>query len=107
MKTNAESTSKSLTVPGNSGPCLPPSAPAAPHRSIPCDEPGSVLCLTLIASALMAQTLNPDCMWLAMNEARTNSLKSGITEEQFNRIAAVVASHWSYRRNQNPLSILY
>jgi hypothetical protein len=92
---------------GTDGITARPSVPDAARLSIPCADSENVLCLTLIASSLMAQTLNPDVMYLALSEAQTMAEIAGITEENFHKVRDAVVHHWLQRRSSHPLSGLH
>ena len=110
MKTNVASTTKLLPDRVRSGTLLPPLEQAVAVRSTPTGLPCSretVIVLTAFLYSLFGYTLSSDVMFLATLQAKTEALKMGVSEKQFEQIRKTVLANWLKNRNNNPLSCMF
>ena len=60
-----------------------------------------------IIDGFLSETLSPDAAWLAMYRARRLAVEVGVDEDEFGRIAIIVAERWEARRSGNPMAKLF
>lgn len=57
--------------------------------------------------SLMDQTLSPDSMWLAMNQAAAISKQVGVPDSVAKDIILKIGEAWKSRRSRHPLHELF
>ncbi len=110
MKTSVPSTTRSSPAPKVSGGLLPPSEPGAALPSTPCAPKCSeetLVCLLAICTGMMSEMLSPDSMFLATMRACEEAKAMGASQEEFERVQAVVLKHWERRRAGHPLRDMF
>jgi len=92
------------------GTSLQPSAPDAvlplTLGGQPCSN-STLISLCAICSGLLAETLNPDVMYLALARAKTDALVAGVDPLEFKRVKDLILKDWAVKRARNPMSGLF
>jgi hypothetical protein len=110
MTTSARSTKKLSLVPKASGGSLQPSelgvALPSIQSGLKCSEE-TLLCLLAICIGMMSEMLSQDSMFLAMGRALGQAKAMEVSQEEFERVQAVVLKHWERRRAGHPLRDMF
>ena len=113
---SVECMTKSLTVKTRRGKSLLPLVPDVAVVSTQTDKQFSdefevtsetVKALASITTALLAETLSGDLLWLAMRQAERMAAESGVSPEEFNRVKGHLLEFWKKKKASHPLGSMF